>query len=99
MQRHPAVVMKIAVKVPIQKASVSQSVTRQYDGVLPPITFAVYFVKEEIHEEKTHVIGLKKPTILLSSISKLWVFLSYFQLMVRQKPRKKGKDFLPFYQS
>ena len=31
-------------------------------------------LKEEIHEEKTHVIGLKKPTILWSSISKWWVF-------------------------
>ena len=55
-------------------------------------------LKEEIHEEKTHVIGLEKPTILLSSISKLLVFLLYFQPMVRQKPRQKRKDFLPFYQ-
>ena len=41
MQRYPAVVMKIAVKVPIQKASVSQSVTRQNAVILPPILFAV----------------------------------------------------------
>ena len=35
------VVLKSMVKVPLQKASVYQSVTRQNDGVLTPITFAV----------------------------------------------------------
>ena len=44
MQRYPAVVMKIAVKVPIQKASVSQSVTRQNAVILPPILFAVWVI-------------------------------------------------------
>ena len=34
--------LKSAVKVPIQEPSVSQSVTRQDDGVLTPITFAVH---------------------------------------------------------
>jgi len=41
MQMYPAVEMKIAVKVPIQKAPVSQSVTRQNAVILPPILFAV----------------------------------------------------------
>ena len=41
MQRYLALVMKIAVKVPIQEASVSQSVTRQNAVILPPILFAV----------------------------------------------------------
>ena len=42
MQRYPAVVMKIAVKVPIQKPSVYQTVTRQNAVILPPILFAVH---------------------------------------------------------
>ena len=42
MQRYLAVVMKIAVKVPIQKASVYQSVTRQNAVILTPILFAVH---------------------------------------------------------
>ena len=33
--------MNIAVKVPIQKPSVYQTVTRQNDVILPPISFAV----------------------------------------------------------
>ena len=41
MQRYLAVVMEIAVKVPLQKASVSQSVTRQNAVILAPILFAV----------------------------------------------------------
>lgn len=43
MQRYIAVVMKIAVKVPKQKASVYQSVTRQNAVNLTPILFAVQF--------------------------------------------------------
>ena len=42
MQRYLPVVMKIAVKVPIQKASVYQSVTRQNAVILAPILFAVH---------------------------------------------------------
>ena len=42
MQRYLAVVMEIAVKVPLQKASVSQSVTRQNAVILAPILFAVW---------------------------------------------------------
>ena len=41
MQRYLTVVLKIAVKVPIQKASVYQSVTRQNAVILPSILFAV----------------------------------------------------------
>ena len=41
MQRYLAVVMEIAVKVPLQKASVSQSVTHQNAVILTPILFAV----------------------------------------------------------
>ena len=41
MQKYLPVVMKIAVKVPIQKASVYQSVTRQNAVILAPILFAV----------------------------------------------------------
>ena len=41
MQRYLAVVVKIGVKVPIQKPSVSQSVTHQNAVILPPILFAV----------------------------------------------------------
>ena len=41
MQRYLAVVMKIAVKVPIQKASVYQSVTHQNAVILTPVLFAV----------------------------------------------------------
>ena len=37
--------MKIAVNVPLQKASVYQSVTRQNAVILPPILFAVHAVK------------------------------------------------------
>ena len=42
MQIYIAVNMKIAVKVPIQKASVYQSVTRQNAVILTPILFAVW---------------------------------------------------------
>ena len=42
MQRYLAVVIEIAVKVPLQKASVSQSVTRQNAVILTPILFAVH---------------------------------------------------------
>ena len=45
MQIYIAVNMKIAVKVPIQKASVYQSVTRQNAVILPPILFAVWHVR------------------------------------------------------
>ena len=41
MQIYWAVVMKTAVKVPIQKTSVYQTVTRQNAVILPPILFAV----------------------------------------------------------
>ena len=41
MQRYLAVVMETAVKVPLQKASVYQSVTRQNAVILTPILFAV----------------------------------------------------------
>ena len=41
MQSCIVVVTNIAVKVPIQKASVYQSVTRQNAVILPPILFAV----------------------------------------------------------
>ena len=44
MQRYWAFIMTIAVKVPIQKASVYQSVTRQNAIILPPILFAMYMV-------------------------------------------------------
>ena len=40
--KNPKDSLKRGVEVPIQKASVSQSVTRQDDGVLDPITFVVY---------------------------------------------------------
>ena len=42
MQRYLAVVMETAVKVPLQKASVYQSVTRQNAVILTPILFAVH---------------------------------------------------------
>ena len=42
MQRYLAVVMETAVKVPLQKASVYQSVTRQNAVILTPILFAVW---------------------------------------------------------
>ena len=41
MQRYLAVVMETAVKVPLQKTSVSQSVTHQNAVILAPILFAV----------------------------------------------------------
>ena len=41
MQKYLAVVMKTAVKVPLQKVSVSQIVTRQDAVILTPIAFAV----------------------------------------------------------
>ena len=41
MQRYLAVVMETAVKVPLQKVSVSHIVTRQDAVILTPIAFAV----------------------------------------------------------
>ena len=70
MQRYLAVVMEIAVKVPLQKASVSQSVTRQNAVILTPILFAVhqhlcqtisvclhFRMKQNKSPEKVEVIG------------------------------------------
>ena len=54
--KNPKDSLKSVVKVPIQKASVSQSVTRQDDGVLPPITFAVLIVLLTFTAQGGHIV-------------------------------------------
>ena len=67
--------MTIAVKVPIQKTSVYQTVTRQNAVILPPILFAV-------HNEFTFPAASFLLSLLLLALCGNFAIYGHFQIMI-----------------